>query len=158
MTCLIDRILDGAGMKSHASWPFVCRFSRKNIHWNVWDNFQTFHCSNVMLQWKGWNSFPGFSGRIFFLENWYTQFQGVYKKCPQQRRMWPHPCPVQNFVYQASHCSTLLIGWLNLCSRVYIETRKDRSFRSYYRQISSIPNKNRYFCCFSTLILFMFDH
>ena len=40
MTCLIDRVLSGAGMKSHTfmlgmflytPWHYVCRFSRKNL-------------------------------------------------------------------------------------------------------------------------------
>ena len=36
----------------------------------------------------------------------------IYKKSPQQHRsMRLHPCAAKNSVYQASHFSTLLIGW-----------------------------------------------
>ena len=45
------------------------------------------------------------SPRRFFLENWHTLGQGIYKKRPQHRRMWLHPYLTQNSVYQASHCS-----------------------------------------------------
>ena len=31
-----------------------------------------------------------------------------------------HPCPTQNSVFQASHCSTLLIGCVKFCSRLYM--------------------------------------
>ena len=32
-----------------------------------------------------------------------------------------HPCPAQSSVYQASHCSALLIGCVKFCSRLYCE-------------------------------------
>ena len=38
----------------------------------------------------------------------------------QHSSMWLYPCSAQDYVYQASHCSALLIGWLNFCTRVCI--------------------------------------
>ena len=37
-----------------------------------------------------------------------------------------HRCPAQNSVFQVSHCSSLLIEWLNFCSRLYV--RADATF------------------------------
>ena len=99
MTCLIDRVLDGTGMKSHSS---------------MLGKFFVYTLAICMP------IFKKKSPRRFFLENCHTWCQGIYKKRPQHRSMWLHPCPVQNSVYQASHCSPFLKVSLNFCSRVYI--------------------------------------
>ena len=49
MTCLIDRVLSGAGIKSHTFMlgtlgSMYADFQEKEISGK---NFQTFHCSNV---------------------------------------------------------------------------------------------------------------
>ena len=69
----------------------------------------------TLLQWKVWNFFPEISAKIF-------SWKSAYKNVPnaQHRSTWLHPCSAQNSVYQASHCSALLIRWLNFCCRVYI--------------------------------------
>ena len=77
--------------------------------------FQTFHCNVTAM--KSLELFQGRFREYFFLKIG-IRSPKVYTKKPPQQSMWLHPCPVQNFIYQASHCSALEIGWLNLCSRV----------------------------------------
>ena len=45
--------------------------------------------------------------------------QRIYKKIPQYKSIWPHPCPAHNSVYQGSHCSDLQLLCKNLIRRLY---------------------------------------
>ena len=97
MICLIDKILDEAGMKSHASMLetfFVylgCLYAnfqeKKNLPLNVWEKVPN------ITSMKSLELFPDVLVKIFA---W--------------KFIWLHPLSVQNFVYQASHCSALPIG------------------------------------------------
>ena len=70
----------------------------------------------TLQRWKLWTFFPEISAQIFLKIGIHSA--KVYTKNFQT--VWLYPCPAQNSVYQASHCSALLIGWLDFCSRLYI--------------------------------------
>ena len=128
--CLIGEVLDRPGKKSHTSMLetfFVytlalCMpsFKKKYPLKRLEKSYKLFVVVTLQ-QWKVCNFLPDVSGLIF---SWKLAYKEpsyiVYKKRPQRRSMWLHPWPVQNFANQASHCSALLIGWIHLCSRVYI--------------------------------------
>ena len=100
--------------------------------------FQTFHCSKITTMKS--NFFPDISGKIFSW-NRHTKSQGIYKKRPQHRSMWLHSCSVQNSVYQASHCSALLIGWLDTCPLVYLSNlRNCWGVRHKMKNFRVVPN------------------
>ena len=44
----------------------------------------------------------------------------IWKKRLQHRSMKLHPCPAQNSVFQASHCSALLIGYVKYCFSIML--------------------------------------
>ena len=76
MTCWIDEVLDGAGMKSHTfmlGMFFVytsylgttyADFIEKIFPETSGKKFQTFHCSKVDAM-KSWSFFQDVSGKIF---------------------------------------------------------------------------------------------
>ena len=116
MTCWIDEVLDGAGIKSHAFMlgtffytyigTLYADFQEKIFPETSWKKLQTFHCSNVTAM-KSLELFPRRFRKDFFLKIDLCSAK-VYKKRPQHK-MWLHPYPAQNSVYQVSHCNALLI-------------------------------------------------
>ena len=116
MTCLIDRILDRAGMKSHASMLGTFFVYTLALCMPIFKKKSTLNRLG-----KRKSSFPQtFQGSFFLKIGIQIAKAGIYKKRPQHRSMRLHSCSVQNSVYQASHCSALLIGWLNICRYFWI--------------------------------------
>ena len=136
MTCLLDEGLDGPGMKSHTSLlgtfflyalgPRMPIFKKKSSLKRLGKSSKLFIVVTLLNTYN--EKFGAFSQTFqarFFLENWHTQSQGIYKKGPQHRSMRLHSWLVQNFADLASHSSTLLIRWLHYCTRVYVYTQLD---------------------------------
>ena len=88
MAYLIDRVLGGAGMKSHTS---MLATKYANFHEKIFveisgKKFKSFHCSNVTTTKSLGVIFPEISTKNFH-ENRHTYCQGIHKKNPQHRSM-----------------------------------------------------------------------
>ena len=126
MTCLIARVLGEARMKSHTSMLrtfFVYSLAlcmlifKKKSSRRFMEKTPQLFIVVTLLQWKVWQFFPEISAKIFSWKSAYIVPRNI-QKCPQHKSMWLHPA--QNFGFQASYCSTLLIGCLNFLGRLYI--------------------------------------
>ena len=75
----------------------------------------------TLLQWKFWNFFSRNLRKDFLLKIGILSAKVYTKKVPNiVVDMWLHLCPTLNCVYEASHCSTLQIGCVNLFGRLYL--------------------------------------
>ena len=90
--------------------------------------FLTFLCSNIIITMKNLELFPRNLREDFFLKIGIHNAK-VYKNVPNIEVC--DFCPAQNSVYQVSHCSALLIGWLDFCSRLYMAIMKNFYYKTF---------------------------
>ena len=101
---------------------FVCQFSRKKIFPEISGKKYLIFLV-TLLQWKVRNFFRKSLGR-FFLKNWYTHCQGLYKKGPY---------PAQSSVY---HCSGLLLPSIYLSVNLFECLYFDFRIRTFINNVS----------------------
>ena len=110
MTTLIDGVVGRAGAHTSKLGLFCnalangykyANFQQKITSDTSCRMYQIFHCSKV-------------SDEIFCWKLAYLEPRALRNIPDLELAVRPHPCPFINYFYQGSHCSTLLIGCLNL--------------------------------------------
>ena len=127
MTCLMARVLSRAGMKFHTSMLgtfFVCTlglsmpiFKKKSL-WRFPGKSSKLFTVLMLLQWKAEDFFPEISTKIF---SW--KLACLVPKCIQVPNLEVCkfiPALLRTLIFQAIHCSTLLIRCVKFCSCVYV--------------------------------------
>ena len=125
MTTLINRVVGGSGMRTHTSKLgkfFVVSLALSTPIFK-YDRLWTVELPKLPIvvtlqQWNIWDIPQLVSDDIFCWKLVNLEPRAVQKNS-ELKSMWPQSRPSHNSVYQHSHCSTLLIGCLNLSASLW---------------------------------------